>query len=220
MARSGPVAMVLALLVLATGAAAPAGPGVDYSRMEAELVEALNRVRSDPTGLVPDLKRRLKFFHGLRLSLPGEVTLVTNEGAGAVEEAIDFLQKAGKLPPLARSAGMSKAAAEHARELGERDATGHFSHDGDSPADRLGRHGRWKGALAENIAFGPPSGARMVLQLVVDDGVPGRQHRANFFRPEMRKIGVGCGPHPSYRTVCVIDLAVDYIEPDGSKPKP
>ncbi len=220
MKRTPAALLVLLWAACAAGQAPATKKVVDYAAMERELVTALNRLRADPRGLIPALRERLKYFDGDRLKLPGEVILQTNEGAAAVEEAIGFLKKAPKRPALERSAGMSKAAAEHARELAEKNTTGHYSENGDSPADRLNRHGRWKVAAAENIAFGPPSGARMVLQLVVDDGVSGRYHRKNFFRPEMGKVGVACGPHPTYRTVCVIDLAGDYVEKAPTKPEP
>ena len=54
--------------------------------------------------------------------------------------------------------------------------------------ERIERHGEWSGALGENLSFGCASAERVVLQLLVDDGVPSRGHRANilnanFVRP-------------------------------------
>jgi uncharacterized protein YkwD len=37
--------------------------------------------------------------------------------------------------------------------------------------------------------------------------VPDRGHRANIFNPLYREAGVGCGPHPTYRVMCVVDFA-------------
>lgn len=72
---------------------------------------------------------------------------------------------------------------------------------------RIGRQVKWTGSIGENIAYGPNDGRDVVLRLIVDDGVPGRGHRANIFSPDFRLAGVACGPHPALRTVCVIDFA-------------
>jgi uncharacterized protein YkwD len=85
---------------------------------------------------------------------------------------------------------------------------------------RLRRYGAWRKSAGENIAFGPLTGRSMVLQLLVDDGVPGREHRKNLFKASFSKLGVGCGPHQVYGTVCVLDLAGDYEEGRGSVDQP
>jgi uncharacterized protein YkwD len=66
---------------------------------------------------------------------------------------------------------------------------------------------QWTGSIGENISYGPDDGLEVVLQLIIDDGVPDRGHRANIFSPDFRLAGVACGPHPTFRTVCVIDFA-------------
>ncbi len=65
----------------------------------------------------------------------------------------------------------------------------------------------WTGSIGENISYGPDDGREVVLQLIIDDGVPDRGHRANIFSPGFRLAGVVCGPHPKFRTICVIDFA-------------
>jgi len=37
--------------------------------------------------------------------------------------------------------------------------------------------------------------------------VPDRGHRNDLMDPTLKRAGVGCAPHPTYGTVCVVDLA-------------
>jgi uncharacterized protein YkwD len=52
----------------------------------------------------------------------------------------------------------------------------------------------------------------MVMQLIIDDGVKGRGHRKNTFIRGFTAAGVACGPHPRYKTMCVVDFAGGFRE--------
>jgi len=88
----------------------------------------------------------------------------------------------------------------------------HRGTDGSDPARRAGRRGRWLVAMAENIAFGENPAREVVIQLLVDDGVPDRGHRTNLLDPRWGAEGVACGPHRQYRQICVMDYAARYVE--------
>ena len=93
--------------------------------------------------------------------------------------------------------------------------TGAMEHrglDGSSPAGRANRHGRWLGAMAENIAYGDNPAREVVVQLLVDDGVADRGHRDNLLDPRWGAGGVACGPHKEYGQMCVMDYAAGYRE--------
>ncbi|MBW1872597.1 MAG: CAP domain-containing protein, partial [Deltaproteobacteria bacterium] len=158
----------------------PASPGTD-SRVESTqeidieqlLLAEMNRLRAEPESFISVLKEYRSHFKGKKVFRPGEITLVTNEGVSAVDDAIDFLESAEPLPALRLSAGMSKAAAVHVEDLGPKGKYGHYGTDGSSPSDRLKRYGQPKVGTAENLGFGEPDGHRMVLMLLIDDGVPG-----------------------------------------------
>jgi uncharacterized protein YkwD len=77
---------------------------------------------------------------------------------------------------------------------------------------RVSRQVEWTGSIGENISYGTNDGRDVVIQLIVDDGVPGRGHRVNIFSPDFRLAGVACGPHPTIRTVCVINFAGGTVE--------
>ena len=70
--------------------------------------------------------------------------------------------------------------------------------------------------VAENIAYGGYSARGVVIQLIVDDGVPGRQHRRNIFNPDYRFVGVACGTHTRLHDMCVMDFAARYAEQENA----
>jgi uncharacterized protein YkwD len=57
----------------------------------------------------------------------------------------------------------------------------------------------------ENIAAGAFSARSMILQLVVDDNVPGRGHRENIFR-NYTQVGIASGFSKEYGTITVHDF--------------
>jgi uncharacterized protein YkwD len=184
--------------------------------LEEELLAEVNRLRADPPAWAGNLRWYRSLFDGQLVRAPGEIALQTQEGPGAVDEAIRFLERAEPLPPLRRSPGMSRAAAEHAADLGESGQTGHLGADGSQAWDRLSRHGKWKKTSGEVVSFGQRAARRVVIQFLVDDGVPDRGHRKNLFDPGFAVAGVACGPHARYGHCCVITLAGDYEEARGT----
>jgi len=72
---------------------------------------------------------------------------------------------------------------------------------------RIELFGTWKSTIGENIAYGTTGGMDIVLQLIIDDGVPGRGHRTNIFKPEFKVLGSWTSGHKTYSTETVIDYA-------------
>jgi uncharacterized protein YkwD len=206
------MALVMYLMLASMAVVAAGKPGAVETPINQTILAEINRVRTKPVRLVTQLEEYRSHFQGKELRAPGEVTLLTKEGAAAVDEAINFLKNAPALPAVRLSAGMSRAAADHVNDLGPRGAVGHYGRDGSSPSDRLSRYGAWKKSIGENISFGEQVARRVVMQLLIDDGVPDRGHRKNFFKAEFRVVGIACGKHTIYRQVCVIDFADDYRE--------
>ena len=62
-------------------------------------------------------------------------------------------------------------------------------------SSRIEKYCDWDGKIAENIDFGCDTGRSIVLSLCIDDGVSSRGHRKNIFSPDLKKIGIFCGPH-------------------------
>ncbi len=179
--------------------------------LEAEVVRELNLARANPQLYADYLREMSQFFNGNRLEMPGEISLITKEGRSAVQEAINFLLSSPSLRALEPSRGLSLAAKDHVSDQ-RAGAMGHTGSDGSKPPARMARYGAWQRKVAENIAYGGSTARSVILQLIVDDGVPDRGHRANIFDPEYRVVGVGCGPHARYAMMCVMDFAAGYAE--------
>jgi len=178
---------------------------------EPQVLDALNAARADPAGLARDLRAYRTYFHGHLVRRPDQVAeMVTQEGTGAVDEAIAFLDRQPPLPPLAPSGTLAASARDLAGDQAA-GGTGHQGRDGGWPPDRLARHGGGR-SIAEVISYGAPDARDVVRQLIVDDGVRDRGHRHILFAPDLRFAGAACGPHREYRTMCVIDLS---RTPDG-----
>lgn len=198
-----------ASLLLLLTAGATAAPAQALSPYEQEVLATINRARADPPAYADTLRQYRKYYVGNIVRIPGQVDYETDEGVAAVDEAITFLMKQPPLPPLKPfevDRLFTETAIDHTTEQNATGATGHFSADGASPSDRVMKHGGGP-YVGEVIAYGPTDPVDAVRQLIIDDGVPDRGHRTLLFKADIRYAGVSCGPHPEFKTMCVIDMA-------------
>ncbi|MBL7959307.1 CAP domain-containing protein [bacterium] len=177
------------------------------SDLEKQVYYELNRVRSNPKEYAKHVKKVMGLFDGNLMKYPGETAIMTTEGESAAAECYDFLMAAEPVDTLRVSRGLSLAARDHADDQGETTETGHTGRDGSSPFDRIERYGQWLSTAGENVDYGNNIARRIVLSLIIDDGVPSRGHRKNIFNPQFKVVGIACGPHQQYRYMCVMDLA-------------
>jgi uncharacterized protein YkwD len=195
------------LLVLAAPAAA-LDPG-----LARQVLEEINLARRAPRIYASYLRELRALFHGKYYLLPGSTTrMQTSEGTKAVDEAIKVLSRQKPVSPLAWSDGLAAAAAELAEEQGRSGGLGHTGNESHGMQERIERHGKWLRSIAENIGYGPTDARCMVMQLIIDDGVPDRGHRKNTFSTAFDTAGVACGSHPRFRNMCVIDFAGGFRE--------
>ncbi|MGI9321013.1 MAG: CAP domain-containing protein [Thiogranum sp.] len=199
------------LLVMSNSAVAGDADDGYLSAVEQEVLNELNLARTNPKRYAEFLSEMRPYFNGNHLERPGELILVTREGVAAVDEAIGFLRSTAPLSDLRASRGLSRAAKTHVKDQ-QNGAMGHTGSDGSQPWDRMSRYGTWQDKVAENISYGGNSTRGVVIQLIVDDGVPGRGHRVNMFDPQYRFVGVACGTHARLRDMCVMDFAARYSE--------
>ncbi len=180
------------------------------SPLENAVIREINMARSNPKSYANFLEEWMRYFDGRLLKIPGERILQTKEGATAVNEAMNVLRSMNPVPRLSPSKGMSLGARDHVKDQGSSGSIGHRGRDGSTVWDRVNRYGTWEKCIAENISYGSDKARNIVMGFVIDDGVPGRGHRKNIFNPDFRVIGVACGHHGTYGTVCVITFAGGY----------
>lgn len=168
---------------------------VDYmSEGEKDVVLFLNKVRHNPP-LFAELyvKKRVSKW-------------------AAARECYRQMRSMKPLPILQPSLALWKAARDHAKDLGKWGKSGHVGTDGSNLSQRVNLYGTWKSGISENCSYGFNDPLAIILQLLIDDGVPSRGHRKNILAPGMRYIGTSIQLHAKYAFNCVQDFAVDIDE--------
>ncbi len=205
--------VIMALLLMSSADASGANSAPPYlSVLEAGVLREMNLARTEPRRYAEFLEERRRYYRGNRFERPGEIAIITNEGVGAVDEAIEFLRRVKPVGALRPSQGLSRAAQDHVRDQGPSGRLGHIGEDGSRMCDRANHYGTWSGKVGENISYGQSDARNVVVQLIIDDGLTDRGHRENIFDPEFRVVGVACGEHSRYRAMCVTTFAAGYAE--------
>jgi uncharacterized protein YkwD len=195
---------------------------MDYSALANALLNATNNVRAKPGQVATVLQGQIQYFDGTVLYLPtSAIGIGTKEGAAVWKEAIKYLQvNVSTMYPMVWEPKLVNSARDHVLDLAAHNMTGHIGSNGSNPADRIGRYGNINSSAAENIACGSEDAASVLNQLIVDDDFPSRGHRYAVYANYLFLMGAYCGPHPTFRTCCVINY-VDawYVEtPDAPAP--
>jgi len=181
--------------------------------MEKNIVSALSWARTSPQEAAAVLSERLSLFKGKDYfpKSRGGVAIVTKEGVAAVQEAVAFLQKQAPLEGVGsvNVAGLAAAAADHVADIGTVGTASHTSSDGAGMVDRVRRYGKFK-ALGEELWYGTsiPDARDVVLDLIVDDGVPDRAHRKGIYNAIYAEVGVAIGHHSTFGQMVGIVFAL------------
>ena len=180
---------------------------IDYENIENELFTLHNEIRKNPQSFIPKLKSVLPCFKNKIYHIPGEEPIQTYEGDEAVHEAIQFLKTQKPVQELILSTELHQACKDHVEDIGPKGITTHEGSDGKNLSDRIEKYCEWDGAIAENLEFGLKTPENIMINLLINDGVQQRFQRSNLFHPELRYIGIACGPHKIYNICTVIGYA-------------
>jgi hypothetical protein len=83
---------------------------------------------------------------------------------------------------------------------------------------RLQKYGKVSFGCAENISYGQTEGLDVILQLLIDDGVPSRGHRTNMFNGDFKVCGIVSGPHQKHTSLTVLDYAGGFVKTGEEDP--
>lgn len=176
-----------------------------------DILSEVNLLRTQPQQYADIIAAERTYYHDSYMQKPGEPRIRLKEGVAALDEAVEFLRRQQPRGPLQISTGLCLGSNDHVLDQSKSGKTGHKGADGTFVRERIDRYGHSNGC-GENLAYGPTTARDIVVQLVIDDGVPDRGHRTNFFNAAWNFFGSACGQHPTFRTMCAIAMASDYAE--------
>lgn len=191
-----------------------------YEALEQDLAREINLVRTRPAEYAAFVEQFRPLYSGREYRRPGKPALVTEEGVGALDEAVRVLRAARPAAALEVSDGMCAGAKTLAAEQASTGATGHKASDGSFCEQRVERFGAWLAPIGENLSYGDETARERVISLLIDDGFANRGHRKRLLDPSFKVVGVACGGH-KLGAVCVITLAGGFTQnPTAGKPRP
>lgn len=109
------------------------------------------------------------------------------------------LAKVENLPMLKPEKDLHQVAEEHAEKSGKRGTTGHERFN-----KRYEPLLRKYNEVGENLAYGYSQAIDIVIQLLIDEGVPSLGHRKNILSPNFNAIGVSIKDHKNYGSNAVM----------------
>ncbi len=184
--------------------------------MERQVIAEMTLARTRPKDFADFLRQLRGCYEGNFFREPGRIAKRTQEGVRALDQAIAFLESAAPVGPLGWDEALFLAARDHAWDQSRTAEIGHVGSDGSTMSQRIERYGNWRGRIAENIDYGDSEARRIIINLIVDDGVASRGHRRNIFNPDLKVAGAAIAPHRTYCHMCVINFAAATL-PKGAQ---
>ena len=92
------LASVVSLMSAAMAESGGAQTDADFTSLEKEIAREVNLARTKPSQYAGFIEQWKAFYRDRRIERPGEVTILTEEGVPAVQEAIGFLRAIGPRP--------------------------------------------------------------------------------------------------------------------------
>lgn len=116
------------------------------------------------------------------------------------------LNKTQSLPPLNYTDKLFDFAKHHARTTGKIGKVGHRSVMMKSYKTRTKKLLKAYSYVGENIHYGSNDPKKIVLELLIDDGIKNLGHRKNILSKNFVFASVSLQPHKKYRQNCVIEF--------------
>ena len=166
------------------------------------LVKEINKVRTNPSAFADKLLGFKNNFKGTLFRYPGSTTsLQTNEGFKAYEEAAQALKSLKPVEEMIPSKALGKIANDYLEKIKLCDP----NDIGDIDIDLLiKKYGSFSGEFNTAMDFGSETPELVVISLIVSDGDETRANRDFLLNPELKKVGISSGKHPTYGTSTII----------------
>jgi uncharacterized protein YkwD len=215
--------LLLAGLMLAVTACAHQTTSDTYSlsnlsSFEQTVFKEINRARTNPAGYAAFLEATKAQYDALLPKTSGAEQHQPDDFLRPLYEAIQVLQASAPLPALTLSRGLCSAARDHLRDQALAATVSHKGSDGSTLAERVNRYGAWEIGLGENLAYGSSTAQRLAMQVIIDQGNPGRTYRLNILNPVFSVTGIACGNSPQHHNLCVMTFAGKYVEKTAGTP--
>lgn len=138
---------------------------------------------------------------------------IADQDSKNVESLKADLFKTKNIAPLRLDAGLCKAAAAHAEDMGNTGKIGSNSSTGTPYTERILKYyGSDSKIVGENCVYGNESAEDIVIQMLVDEGMPQHPHRFNILSPIWKSVGVATRQHKSWQWNTVLDFGTLVVE--------
>jgi len=133
-------------------------------------------------------------------------SFIENESKRYVNSLTAALKRLKNIEPLYPSKNLTQSARFHAKDMGHTGKIGHRSSDGTDTFERIERYNRGN-YMGENCQYGYSDPILIVLDLLIDGGIPSLGHRKNILSYKFKFTGVAIDPHKGYEVNCVQDFS-------------
>jgi uncharacterized protein YkwD len=166
----------------------------DNHKGESELLALINEVRTTP--------KKFLTSKALPYIIENDEDTVGNK---YVSSLLKDLRKQNSIAPLESDLYLHDQAHLFAADMGSTGKTGHISSTLGDFGKRLKKYSNKE--IGENCDYGSSDPLDILMNLLIDDGIPGVGHRKNLLNSHYRQIGIGIEPHKMYEWNCVMDFS-------------
>ena len=174
---------------------------------ERQLVEEINELRTNPKKYADKVNKYIPYFDGKVLNIPGRKNgILTQEGDKAFKECVSYLQKQKAVDALDPSKGLLRLAQDYIKKIQKKNA------DTDSiDVDKmLSKYGNFYGDFNTAVEYGGQNPEQAVVNLIVGDGDPTRDHRKSLLNTSFKLVGVAFGTHQVFHNCSVIFTCSEF----------